>query len=109
MTYRLPHPSLLALAAVTMALSSGAALADSNWTSAGQNLSNSRYQASEERISRHSVAGLTAKWSYNAAGDVTANPAVEGNYLYFPDAAGFLYKLDRRTGALIWKFPVSWK
>ena len=107
MTYRLPRPSHLALAAVTMALSSGAALADSNWTSAGQNLSNSRHQASEERISRNSVAGLTAKWSFNAAGDVTANPAVEGNYLYFPDAAGFLYKLDRRTGALVWKFPVS--
>ncbi len=107
MTYRLPRPSHLAIAAMGLGLTCTAALADSNWTSAGQNLSNSRHQANEESISRKSVLGLAAKWRFDAAGDVTANPAVEGNCLYFPDAAGWLYKLDRRTGALVWKLPVS--
>jgi polyvinyl alcohol dehydrogenase (cytochrome) len=78
-----------------------------NWVSAGGNLRNSRNAAHEERIGVKSVSSLSAKWSYSANGDMTATPAVEGNFLYFPDAAGFLHKVNRKTGALIWKFPIS--
>jgi polyvinyl alcohol dehydrogenase (cytochrome) len=32
---------------------------------------------------------------------------VDGKYLYFPDSAGFLYKVDKKTGALVWKRQIS--
>jgi polyvinyl alcohol dehydrogenase (cytochrome) len=32
---------------------------------------------------------------------------VDGNYLYFPDSAGFLYKVNKATGAIVWKNSVS--
>jgi polyvinyl alcohol dehydrogenase (cytochrome) len=83
------------------------ASAGSDWTAAGRDLSNSRNQPDETRISPASVPSLSVKWAFTSAGDVTANPAVEGDHLYFPDAAGYLYKVDRRSGKLIWKFPVS--
>jgi polyvinyl alcohol dehydrogenase (cytochrome) len=41
------------------------------------------------------------------AGDVTANPAVDGDYLYFPDSAGVLYKVNKATGEVVWQFPIS--
>ncbi|WP_280154379.1 PQQ-binding-like beta-propeller repeat protein [Piscinibacter sp. XHJ-5] len=68
---------------------------------------NSRYQNDETRISVRTVGGLTLRWSVATSGDVTANPAVDGDYLYFPDSAGFLYKVDKATGAIVWKNPVA--
>ena len=88
-------------------LASSAAFGGTDWPFAGKDLNNSRYQDNEEKISVNSVAGLKLKWVATTAGDVTANPAVEGNYLYFPDSAGFLYKLNKKTGAVVWKKPVS--
>ena len=78
-----------------------------DWLSAGKDLNNSRSQDDEEKISVKTVAGLKLKWATATDGDVTANPAVEGNSLYFPDSAGFLYKLNKNTGAIVWKKPVS--
>jgi polyvinyl alcohol dehydrogenase (cytochrome) len=83
------------------------ALADADWPSAGANLNNSRYQDKEARISAQTVGSLQLKWTLNTSGDVTANPTVDGNYLYFPDSAGFLYKVDKNTGTLIWKKLIS--
>jgi polyvinyl alcohol dehydrogenase (cytochrome) len=40
-------------------------------------------------------------------GDVVAHPTVDGGYLYFPDSAGFLYKVAKDTGALVWQKPIS--
>lgn len=93
--------------AVTLTAGCGPALADANWTAAGRDLSNARNASNEHRISTRTAPMLTTKWTYMAAGDVTANPAVEGDFLYFPDASGFLYKINRRTGAEVWKFPIS--
>ena len=39
-------------------------------------------------------------------GDVQAHPAVDGNFLYFPDSAGFLYKVNKLTGEIIWKIKI---
>jgi polyvinyl alcohol dehydrogenase (cytochrome) len=66
-------------------------------------LKNSRYSADEKKISTKTVGGLTLKWSIGTDGDVTANPAVDGDFIYFPDSAGSLYKVTRTTGALVWK------
>jgi polyvinyl alcohol dehydrogenase (cytochrome) len=94
---------LLAATGVWAATDASAA----NWLSAGADLGNSRYQNSENRISSQTVGSLTLKWTFTTAGDVTAHPAVEGNFVYFPDSAGYLYKVEKKTGALVWKRPIS--
>ena len=80
--------------------------ADSNWTSAGQNLSNTRYQSTESRISPATVGQLAPKWVFTAGGEVSATPAVDGSKVYFPDWAGNLYAVDRATGQLVWKSSI---
>lgn len=83
------------------------ASAQTDWPSAGHDLNNSRNQIEEHRISPKTAPSLKLRWAVNTDGDVTANPAVDSKYLYFPDSAGFLYKVARRDGAIIWKIPVS--
>jgi polyvinyl alcohol dehydrogenase (cytochrome) len=95
-----------AMLAATGVLAATDALA-ANWLSAGADIGNSRYQNSENRISAKTVGSLQLKWTFTTAGDVTAHPAVEGKNLYFPDSAGFLYKVDKQTGALVWKRQIS--
>ena len=102
--------NMTALGVLAMGLTSAGAAhadADGQWASAGHDLRNSRYQAEEEKLSTKTVGGLQKKWELNTSGDVTASPAVDGNFLYFPDSAGFLYKVNGKTGALVWKKPVS--
>nr|WP_316641649.1 PQQ-binding-like beta-propeller repeat protein [uncultured Roseateles sp.] len=89
-----------------MGLLCSAALADANdnnWPSAGQNLSNTRYQNQSGGISVQTVGGLTQKWVFTTGGDVSATPAVDATRVYFPDWAGNLYAVDRKTGKEIWK------
>jgi len=86
---------------------SGSVAFGADWPTAGHDLRNSRYQSDETAISPKTVAGLKLRWSLATDGDVTANPAVEGDYLYFPDSKGFLYKVNKNTGALVWKSLVS--
>ena len=99
---RLPRQVLACACAVTVSAAFGA-----EWPSAGRDLKNSRYQADEKKISPRTVGALTVRWSLATDGDVTANPTVDGDYLYFPDSAGSLYKVNRWTGALVWKHPVA--
>ena len=83
------------------------ALAAPDWMSAGHDLTNSRNQPNETKLDKVTVAGLITKWKLAVDGDVTANPAVEANFIYFPDAVGSIYKVDRISGALIWKKSVT--
>lgn len=78
-----------------------------NWPSAGADLSNSHSQRSETQISTKTVSNLRLKWSIPTAGDVTAIPAVVDGFVYFPDSAGYLYKVNATTGQLAWSQPVS--
>ena len=77
------------------------------WTSAGQDLSNTRYQQSEKRIGVDSVADLAVKWVATTGGDVSATPAVDGSRVYVPDWAGNLYAFNRDTGALVWRVRIA--
>jgi len=64
-------------------------------------------------INNETVGQLTVKWVYqtvptpetanSAQGSVSSTPAVDGRYLYFNDMSGYLTKLDRFTGKLIWR------
>jgi polyvinyl alcohol dehydrogenase (cytochrome) len=85
------------------ALAAGSgAYADNNWNSAGGNLQNTRSQNEERKITVQNAGGLVVKWVFNADGDVSATPAVDGSSVYFPDWAGKLYAVDRKTGRTIW-------
>ena len=94
--------SVLALSLAASGVAMGA-----DWHTAGQGLTNSRYQANETKISPKTVGGLQLKWTVTTSGDVTANPAVDGGFVYFPDSAGYLYKVDKITGALVWKKAIA--
>jgi len=87
----------LALAAPADAGSGG-----SEWTSAGGNLNNTRFQASEHEISVANAPDLDVDWSVETGGDVSATPAVDDEHVYFPDWSGNLYAVDRDTGAVVW-------
>ncbi len=109
-----PLPSLiLGAVALTLGLAAVPTRADDGrasqpgWPAAGKNLGNTRNAGDESKLGVKTAAQLAIKWAYGASGDVTATPAVEGDFLYFPDAAGNLQKVNRKTGALVWKFPIS--
>lgn len=80
---------------------------DSGWPSAGQNLGNTRYQDQSGGISVQTVGGLKQKWVFTTGGDVSATPAVDNVAVYFPDWAGNLYAVDRKTGQQIWKASIT--
>jgi polyvinyl alcohol dehydrogenase (cytochrome) len=74
----------------------------SEWTSAGGNRQNTRFQASEHTLSAANVGQLGVKWSLTTGGDVSATPAVDADTVYVPDWAGNLYAVDKATGAVKW-------
>jgi polyvinyl alcohol dehydrogenase (cytochrome) len=87
----------------------GSLLAQGNslWLSAGQNRNNTRDAATENKISPTNADQLSLKWAFTTGGDVSATPAVDGDYVYFPDWAGNIYKLDAETGAQVWAHQVK--
>jgi polyvinyl alcohol dehydrogenase (cytochrome) len=101
--------ALAAIAAVAGLLGAtvAAAAQTSTWNSAGGNLQNTRSQQSEHNITLSNVNTLDPKWVFETAGDVSATPAVDGDRVYFPDWAGYLYAVDRNTGALVWRTSIS--
>src|SRR5467141_2373887 len=64
-------------------------------------------------INNETVGQLTVKWVYqtvadtgtanNAQGSISSTAAADGRYLYFNDMTGYLTKLNRFTGKLIWR------
>ena len=77
------------------------------WTSAGQNIANTRHQSAESKISVGTAGTLGVKWIFMTQGDVSATPAVDGARVYFPDWAGNLYAVDRKTGNQVWSASIS--
>ncbi len=88
-----PSHASSVLATFALALAGQACWA-AEWPTAGHDLKNSRHQASETTINNKNVAGLSVKWAFSTDGDVTANPAIDGDFLYFPDSTGSLYKVN---------------
>jgi polyvinyl alcohol dehydrogenase (cytochrome) len=77
------------------------------WPSAGQNVENTRSAPDERSINAGNVARLTTRWSFTAAGVVSATPTAAGGTAYFPDFGGRLWAVDSRTGAVRWSRLVS--
>lgn len=77
------------------------------WLSGGQDNHNNRNASTETKISPENAADLGIKWAFTTTGDVTANPAVDGNNVYFPDWGGKLYSIDRESGLENWSTNIS--
>ncbi|WP_246111133.1 PQQ-binding-like beta-propeller repeat protein [Terrabacter aerolatus] len=111
MTRMMRHARLLLAAGVAGALLvGGPAAAEPGgtwWSSAGGDRQNTRYAATETRISPTTVGGLKEKWDLTTGGDVSATPAVDGTRVYVPDWAGNLYAVNRATGAVVWQRTIS--
>ena len=77
------------------------------WPYAGLNLENTRYQSAEKKIGRNNVGDLIVAWEFDTDGDVSATPAVDSKRIYFPDAGGSLWALDRDDGSVAWKTTMA--
>lgn len=80
---------------------------DDQWELGGQNLSNTRYQATERYLRPENVAKLSPKWVFTTGGDISATPAVSDGAIYLPDWGGNLFKIDAQTGTQIWSNSIA--
>ncbi|WP_279575318.1 outer membrane protein assembly factor BamB family protein [Actinomadura barringtoniae] len=78
-----------------------------DWPLAGQNLHNTRNNASERKINSSNVANLKVKWSLQTEGDVVATPTVYQGALYTTDRGGNLFSVNTSTGKVIWSKKVG--
>ena len=82
-----------------------AATAGGSWPMGGQNISDTRSASS--KINPDNAKNLALKSKTATHGDVSATPALVDGALYFPDWAGYMYKVDADTGTVIWSHQVS--
>jgi outer membrane protein assembly factor BamB len=92
-----PRADLAALVGAAVAY---AAVTDAPWPMGGQNINDTR--AGSSILNPDNVKNLALKGKLTTHGYVSATPAVVGGTLYFPDWAGYMYKVDAETGAVIW-------
>lgn len=77
------------------------------WSMGGQNYQNTRANTTQKSLTTANASRLAAKWTFTTKGDVSATPAVIGGNAYFPDWAGYLNKVDAKTGSLVWQKKLS--
>jgi polyvinyl alcohol dehydrogenase (cytochrome) len=80
---------------------------NAGWPTAGHDLRDSRSASGEEGFNPANVSSLKLKWTFTTGGDVSATPTVADDAIYFPDWAGNLYAVDRKTGAQIWTHKIE--
>lgn len=95
------------LAALATNSNTFAIVAIPDWATIGNDPENSRNQRLEHSIGPTNVNRLSPKWVATTAGDVSATPAVVGGAVYFGDFGGTLWKVDAKTGRVIWSHAVS--
>src|SRR4051812_28949987 len=76
------------------------------WRMIGHDPANSRSQPFEHRIGPRTVDRLAPKWVATTTGDVSGTAAVVDGAVYFGDFGGTVWKLNARTGAVIWSHAV---
>jgi polyvinyl alcohol dehydrogenase (cytochrome) len=73
----------------------------------GQNISDTRSNATENMLNTSNVGQLAPHWTFQTHGDVSATPAVVDNAVYVPDWGGYVYKFAADTGKVIWSHQIS--
>jgi outer membrane protein assembly factor BamB len=79
-----------------------------DWSSYGQNLSNTRSQPQETTIATANVPTLVPAWTFTPTsaggiGRLESTPVVAEGCAYVTTSSGFIYALNADTGALVWK------
>jgi polyvinyl alcohol dehydrogenase (cytochrome) len=77
-----------------------------DWPMYGHDVCNSRSTRGGS-ITRETASKLTTKWVFEAAGDVSATPAIVGGALFIPDWGGMIHRLDAATGKVVWSKSVA--
>ena len=86
------------------------AAATGNWTGWSPGSDNTRFQpTADARLAAAQVPGLTLKWAFGFADDVTAfgAPAIVNGTLFFGSASGAVQALDAATGCIHWTFQAD--
>jgi hypothetical protein len=64
--------------------------AQDGWPMFGQNVCNTRSAQSGDLLNPLTASRLAVKWTFDAAGDISATPAVVGGEVYVPDWGGMI-------------------
>jgi polyvinyl alcohol dehydrogenase (cytochrome) len=78
-----------------------------DWPMFGQNVCNTGSPNGASTITKDNAAKLKTKWTFMAAGEISATPAVVAGNVYVPDWGGNISKINAQTGALVWKKSVA--
>ena len=76
------------------------ALAD--WPMANHDPSGNRFQGTETTIGCSNVSQLAPRSVLQTAGNIYATPLVVDGAVYVPDQGAKLWKVDARTGSVVW-------
>lgn len=79
---------------------------DSNWTSFGHDLFNTRHNPVETAITRDTVGRLEVAWSRPDV-EVTSTPAVVDGVVYYGDWSGKLHAVNATDGSEVWSIQLS--
>jgi polyvinyl alcohol dehydrogenase (cytochrome) len=77
------------------------------WTTAGQNLGDTHFQAAEHVISPANVSRLAPRWTLTTSGNVSATPTVYAGTVYVPDSGGTLWAVDAASGRAVWSHSIA--
>jgi polyvinyl alcohol dehydrogenase (cytochrome) len=77
------------------------------WPSFGQNVCNTRSRALAGLLGPQTVSKLKVAWTYSAAGDISATPAVVDGDVYVPDWGGMMSRINGVTGRPVWSVSVG--
>ena len=75
--------------------------ATDEWTTLGQNLSSTYFNAAEKKLSPANVGDLKEQWSLEAKGPITGAAAVRDGVIYALSGGG-TYALDANDGRVLW-------
>ncbi len=92
---------------MTLATGIGGPVLAADWPMANGDLRGSRNQPAETTITTANVGQLAPRWVLDTAGNVYATPLVIAGAVYVPDQGGKMWKVDARTGAVLWSTSIS--
>jgi polyvinyl alcohol dehydrogenase (cytochrome) len=78
-----------------------------DWPMYGHNACNTFSTRGEKTITVQTAKKLGVKWTFDAAGEISATPAVVGGQVYVPDWGGMLNRIDASTGKAVWSKSVA--
>jgi polyvinyl alcohol dehydrogenase (cytochrome) len=92
---------------MTGAMAQPGEAAPGQWPMAGQNISDTHFQAAEHLISPANASRLAPRWTLTTAGAVSATPTVSDGVVYVPDYGGKLWAVTARSGRVLWSRDIS--